>query len=134
MTRLEIQRSMPPREVIATPRAVGADFVSPFAGGIDGSFAPSFEVQEHARHFLVFVDLPGVAPRDVTIFVQGAWLTICGRRTQQSTAPEYRAFERTFGAFWRAFRLLPGITAEGSRASLERGVLKVHVPKRDAPS
>lgn len=129
MTRLQIQQTMPPREVLATPRSVGGDFVAPFAGGIDGCFAPSFEVQEHAQGFVILADLPGVLPRDVAIFVKNSWLTIYGRREQQGSAPAYHAFERTFGSFWRAFRLLPGITAEGSRATLERGILKVVVPK-----
>lgn len=134
MTRIEIQQTLPPREVLATTRARMPDFDARFAGGIDGSFAPSFEVQEQARRFVVKADVPGVAPANLSIFIANGWVTICGRRIDDSPAADYRTYERTFGSFWRAFRLRSGIAAMGSRAVLERGVLTLFVPKREEPS
>jgi HSP20 family protein len=130
MTRIEIQQTLPPRKVLATTRATPRDLDARFAGGLDGSFAPSFEIREEAQRFVVRADVPGVAPTDLTIFIANDWVTVCGARTDDTKTAHYRVYERTFGSFWRAFRLQPGVVALGARAVLERGVLTLSVPKR----
>ena len=134
MTQIEIQQTTPPREILETPCTTARGLDTRYAGGIDGSFAPTFEIQEHALHFLLKADVPGVAPEDLSIFVENDWITVCGRRLEEPACANYRAYERTFGSFWRAFRVLPSVTATGSWALLERGVLTLFVPKRGAPS
>jgi HSP20 family protein len=134
MTQIEIQQTTPPREILETPCTTARGLDTRFAGGIDGSFAPTFEIQEHELHFLLKADVPGVAPEDLSIFVENDWITVCGRRLEEPACANYRAYERTFGSFWRAFRVLPSVTATGSWAQLERGVLTVFIPKRGAPS
>lgn len=130
MTRIEIRQTVPPREILATTRATVPTVGARFAGGIEGSFAPSFEIEEQARRFVVRADVPGVAPADLSIFIANDWVTVCGRREEEAPSANYRTYERTFGSFWRAFRLQPGVVSTGSRAVLERGVLTVFVPKR----
>ena len=132
MTQIEIQQRLPPRKVLATTRAAPHDLNAGFAGGIDGSFAPSFEIREEAQRFVVRADVPGVDPAALSIFIADDWVTVCGGRVDESPAANYRIYERTFGSFWRAFRLQPGVVALGAWAMLERGVLTLSVPKRTA--
>lgn len=134
MTQIHIQQTTPPQEILETPCATAGGFDTRFAGGIDGSFAPTFEIQEHPAHFVLRADVPGVAPEDLSIFIENDWITVCGRRTDEAPATSYRVYERTFGSFWRAFRVHPGVVAVGSHAALERGVLTLFAPKRSLPS
>jgi HSP20 family molecular chaperone IbpA len=133
MTTLTIRHERPPAATFATPRASrGVDAEVPFRGGIDGSFAPAFEVREYADHFEFQVDVPGVRAADLAVFVALSWVTVSGRRRQPADPPDclgYRTYERGFGRFWRSFHLSPSVTSSGARGELRDGVLALFVPK-----
>lgn len=138
MTNLTIREEKPPEATFHTPRATfGQDATSPFRGGIDGSFAPAFEVREYLDHFEFEVDVPGVGASELAVFIAGGWVTVAGGRKQpadSSCCLGYRSYERGFGTFWRAFRLTPGVTSSGARAELRDGVLVMSVPKCACPA
>ncbi|HET9959849.1 MAG TPA: Hsp20/alpha crystallin family protein [Polyangiaceae bacterium] len=133
MSRLVIQSESPPQAVFSTPFASGGA-ESPWAGGVDGSFAPAFEVWETERTLVIRADVPGVKPEDLSLFLEDSRVTICGRRKQDDLrlSLRCRAYERTYGAFWRSFRMSPMHRATRARASLVLGVLTVVVHQSPA--
>ena len=47
-------------------------------GDLEGSFAPAVDIEEHADAFVVRMDLPGVAQKDVKVSLLGDTLTVRG--------------------------------------------------------
>jgi len=82
------------------------------------SFSPPSEVDETDTHYVLSLDVPGVAKDDLDIEVENDRLVITGERKG------FRAAK-----FTRAFTLPAGIKAEALEASHENGVLRVLVPK-----
>jgi HSP20 family molecular chaperone IbpA len=133
MTTLAIRRRRPPELIFGTAHStLSIDAQAPFQGGIDGTFAPAFEVREYGDHFEFQVDVPGVRPPDLAVFIAGGWVTVAGRRIQPPDPKDcarYVTHERAFGSFWRAFHLSPPVATSGARADLSDGVLLLSVPK-----
>ncbi len=137
MTRVIVHKHAPPSTIYETAISTGP--MAPFSrsgGGVDGSFAPPFEVRERDDCFELEADVPGVKASDLRIFVHGNVVTISGQRSARPASDNstYQAYERTYGTFWRAFRLLPGIRSVGVRAGLSDGVLTLSLPKRQVRS
>lgn len=83
--------------------------------------APPVDVLENDREILIVADLPGVAAGDVDVALDGARLTIEGRREGSSPA-----------RWRRTFSVPPTVDPDRISATLEEGVLSVRLGKRDA--
>jgi len=115
----------------------GTDLDRLFDGFMSGNgspvarFSPATDIQETPEAFIVRLDLPGVAQKDVKVNLLGDELTIVGERKQDETRKdgqlEYR--ERVFGSFQRSFTLSTPVQADQVKATFKDGVLEVHVPK-----
>jgi HSP20 family protein len=96
-------------------------------------WAPSVDIIEDEKEWLVKADLPEVKKEDVKVTVENGVLTITGERKLEKEEKEkkYHRIERSYGNFLRSFTL-PDY-ADGSRVSAEfkDGVLKVHLPKSE---
>jgi HSP20 family protein len=108
-------------------------FESP-TGGNGGSFRrwiPAMDLVETENDFVLKADLPGLAEDDVNIEVEDNVLTISGeRKSEREDRNEgYYRVERSYGSFRRSLTLPQGVDPESVRASFDRGVLEVHVPK-----
>jgi HSP20 family protein len=116
-------------------------FDTPTGGGTGQGaprrWIPAMDVVETDDHFVLRADLPGVADDDVTIEVENDVLTISGeRRAEHDEQREgYYRLERATGTFSRTLTLPEGVDPEAVRASCDRGVLEVRIPKpeRAAP-
>jgi HSP20 family protein len=89
------------------------------------------DLVEADDHFVLKADLPGVAEEDVSIEVRDNALTIAGERKAEHEKRErgwYRV-ERAFGRFSRSLTLPEGVDADAIKASFDRGVLEVVIPK-----
>lgn len=106
--------------------------LSGWAGEGGLSFAPQFEVKESKDAFEFKADLPGVKEEDLDISLAGNRLTISGTREaeKKDEGDTYYAYERSYGSFSRSFTLPPEADLDQVNASLEKGVLNVHLPKR----
>lgn len=95
------------------------------------SFVPAFEVKETRDAFIFKADLPGVQEKDLDIALTGDRLVVSGKREseQREENERYFAFERSFGAFSRAFTLPEGVDANHIAADLKDGVLHLTLPK-----
>jgi HSP20 family protein len=94
-------------------------------------WVPAMDLVEADDHFVLKVDLPGLAEDDVTIEVQDNALTISGSREAEHERKEkgwYR-LERSYGSFSRSLTLPDGVDADKVEANFDRGVLEVRVPK-----
>ena len=93
--------------------------------------APSLDVHESGDEFCVTADLPGIAPEDIDLQIEGDMLTITGesKREEERDEKGYHLMERSSGSFRRTLRLPFEPDAEKVKAECRNGVLTVHVPK-----
>ncbi len=102
--------------------------------GPDGFGSFACDMYETDDEYVVTAALPGLKPEDLEITTQGNMLTISGEIKPDEQASErgtYRVRERRYGRFFRQVALPAGIQADKVQASLENGVLTLHVPKAE---
>ena len=96
-------------------------------------WAPSVDITEDDKEYLVKADLPEVRKDDVKVTVENGVLTITGERKfeKEEKDKKYHRIERSYGNFLRSFTLPDA--ADGGKVSAEfkDGVLKVHLPKTE---
>lgn len=92
---------------------------------------PAMDLVETDDDLVLRADLPGLSEGDVNIEVEGNVLTISGERKAQHEEREegYYRVERASGSFSRSLTLPEGTDPEKVRASFDRGVLEVRIPK-----
>src|SRR5947209_13326196 len=101
------------------------------AGGATRRWVPAMDLLETQDDFVLRADLPGLSEGDVNIELEDNVLTISGERKAEHEAHKegYYRVERSSGAFSRSLTLPEGVEPEGVRASFNRGVLEVRIPK-----
>jgi len=95
-------------------------------------FNAAFDVKETKDAYLFKADLPGIKDKDLEVTMTGNRLNVSGKREEEKeeTSDRYYTYERTYGSFTRSFTLPDGADVDKLRASLDQGVLTIHVPKR----
>jgi HSP20 family protein len=96
-------------------------------------WAPRTDLVETEDSYRLHLDVPGLTKDDLKINYQDNQLTVSGERTSDrpGESAEYVRVERSFGQFYRSFRLPRTVNAEGISASYENGVLTITVPKTE---
>jgi len=96
------------------------------------ALTPAFDVKETKEAYLFKADVPGIAEKDLEVTMTGNRLTISGKRDEEKEekADRYYTYERNYGSFTRSFTLPDGADVDKLRASLDQGVLTIHVPKK----
>jgi HSP20 family protein len=94
-------------------------------------WVPAMDLVETEDDLVLRADLPGLSEDDVNIEVEDNTLTISGeRKTEREERKEgYFRVERASGSFARSLTLPEGIDPEKVRASFDRGVLEIRIPK-----
>jgi len=96
-------------------------------------WAPSVDISEDDKEWLVKADLPEVKKEDVKVTVENGVLTVTGERQfeKEEKDKKYHRIEWAYGNFFRSFALPEG--ADGAKVSAEfkDGVLRVHLPKSE---
>lgn len=95
-------------------------------------WTPAVNVMETDEELKLTAELPGIAPEDVEIELEGNVLTIRGEKRMEHKEEEegkLRVYERAYGEFTRSFTLPATVNAEKIAAEFENGVLMVHMPK-----
>ncbi len=95
------------------------------------TFAPRMDVYEKDNAIVVKAELPGLKKEDVQVQIEDEDLVIRGESKAESDVKEENYFrsERSFGSFYRRMPLPSGVTPEQIQATLNDGVLEVHIPK-----
>lgn len=95
-------------------------------------WSPALDVYEDKDQFTVVAELPGFKKDQIEISLHQGALTISGERKQEPQGNEEGLrSERYFGRFQRTVTLPAGVNADGVRASLQDGILKIELPKAE---
>jgi HSP20 family protein len=91
---------------------------------------PALNLYEAEDAYVLTAELPGVAPEDLEISLEGSTVTLRGERksANESDASVHRS-ERPAGAFRRAIDLPVAIEGEKVEAVHRHGVLTLRLPK-----
>ena len=102
------------------------------SSSVTANWVPAADVEEYADRFELFVDLPGIAAKDVEITLEGEVLTLSGERSDVRSTEELvnSRRERSTGRFHRRFILPETVDAEKVKARGRDGVLEVTIPKQ----
>ena len=96
-------------------------------------WAPSVDIVEYDKEWLVKADLPEVKREDVQVTVDNGVLTIAGERKleKEEKDKKYHRIERSYGNFLRSFTLPDAADGSKVNAEFKDGVLIVHLPKTE---
>jgi HSP20 family protein len=114
-------------------RLFSSFFERPAPWGGDAGFLPAVDVQEMDDKLVVEAELPGLAPNDVQVRLEGDSLVISGERKREKEEDEkgYHRVERYYGSFAREVPLPAGVDPERCEATYKDGVLRIEVAKRE---
>ncbi len=115
-------------------RMFGGLLASPWADpySTGGTVGAAFDLYEDKDSLRLTVELPGMEQKDVDVSVTSDSITISGERAQEDEGGQEGAyhFRRTSsGSFSRSFRLPVEIDADGAKATMKNGILKLVLPK-----
>ena len=139
MTRRENEHSSPVSLLQRDINRVFDEFWNRFDSGLVPSgmglsaFGPSTDVNETDGQVAVTVELPGMSEKDVEVSLTDDMLTIRGEKHDVRTddGGDSHMTERSYGAFYRAIPLPPGVDTEKASAEFRNGVLTVSLPKTE---
>ena len=116
-------------------RVIGLDYARRGAEGgqaLTGvDWAPSVNISETEKAYLIRADLPEVKKEDVSVRSEKGTLTIQGERKQQKTedTERFHRVESSYGRFQRSFVLPEDADENGIEATFKDGSLSVRVPR-----
>ena len=99
--------------------------------GMSNVTLPTMDVAETDKEIEITAELPGLEEKDLQINVADNVLTIRGEKKAEKEQKDknYRLVERSYGSFERSLELPDGVNVDAIKASIDKGVLKVVVPK-----
>ncbi len=98
-------------------------------------WAPSADISETEKEFLIRAELPAVKKEDVKVTVAEGMITIEGERKQQKEdkGEKMHRVESFYGHFTRSFSLPESVDENAIKCESKDGVLTVHIPKAQSP-
>jgi HSP20 family protein len=108
-------------------------FQSEQNGALTSAWLPACDVFEDRDAVKIMAEVPGVRPEDVKLSIENNLLTIRGEKKQQAEEKSERVhrYERSYGAFERAFALPTTVDPEKIDAQYAHGVLTITIPKAE---
>ena len=99
----------------------------------EGIWQPPVDIYEDANTVTIKAELPDVEQKDVEVKIEDNTLILRGeRKLDQSIKKEnYHRLERYYGSFQRTFALPLTIDQEKVKASCDKGVLTIILPKME---
>ena len=95
------------------------------------------DVHEHDDHYEVDIDLPGFKKDEITLDLENGYLTVGATKALDEEKKNARGKlirqERYSGSMQRSFYVGEYVTEDEIGAKFEDGVLRLTVPKKDAP-
>src|SRR5689334_430378 len=101
-------------------------------GAAGASVRVTADLRTDGDHYVLEVELPGIAPDDVQVYALGDALVVEGHKRPQlppDTRPAYERAERDWGTFRRVFDLPGPADLSKTEAHLIRGLLCIRVPR-----
>ncbi|EWH00020.1 Hsp20/alpha crystallin family protein [Halomonas sp. BC04] len=102
-------------------------------GDMPGLLQPRLDIAEHDTEYVISVEVPGVEEKDITLALDDHRLVIEGEKRQESRAEEgqHHRIERSYGRFRRVLDLPSDAEDEEIKATFDKGVLTVRVPRSE---
>ena len=96
-------------------------------------WAPSVDIFDGDNEIVLTAELPGLSQEDVKVNIENNVLTLSGERKieNEETRDNYSRVERYYGSFSRSFRLPNTVDQANIDAGMEKGVLRVTLPKSE---
>ena len=97
------------------------------------SFIPAYDLDETNTHYLVSLDLPGIAKDQINIELRDNQLIVSGERKEEKKKEEEHRLssERYYGAFQRSFTLPSNVDPNKIEADHQNGVLHISIAKKE---
>jgi HSP20 family protein len=98
----------------------------------EGVWQPAVDIYEDEESVVIKAELPDVDQKDIEVKIEENTLILKGERRHDQTVKKenYHRVERYYGAFQRSFHLPHSIDQEKVKATCDRGVLTITLPKR----
>ena len=97
----------------------------------DEYVAPVVNIYETKDGYVLEGEMPGVSKDGLEVLLQGAEITITGRRNTEAVSGTAIFSERPTADFRRVFELDPAIDTAKISAKMEQGVLTLTLPKSE---
>jgi HSP20 family protein len=96
-------------------------------------WAPTVDISEDEKEYLIKAEIPEVDKKDVKVTLQEGVLTIQGERKQEKEEKgrKFHRIERSYGTFVRSFTLPEEVAEDKLKAEFKDGMLFVHLPKSE---
>ena len=97
------------------------------------SFAPSIDISETDKQYLIDVEVPGMDKKDIELNVENNTLTISGERKfeNKEEGKQFHRVESSYGSFSRSFSLPDNVNSESVQATYNNGILHITVDKSE---
>lgn len=97
------------------------------------SLTPAADVVETDKTIEIRLDMPGIAPENIDVKLEGNQLTITAERKEEKVVEErgWVRRERTLGSYNRSFSLPTTLDGSKPEAAYRHGVLTVTLPKKE---
>lgn len=119
----------------AMNRLFGEFMQEPFGAmtGGEGRFVPSVDIDEDEQYVRLYVELPGMDEKDVTVTARENTIIIEGekKREHEEQKSNYYRRESTGGSFYRSVSLPAEVDEDKAQARFDRGVLYISLPKTE---
>jgi HSP20 family protein len=102
-------------------------------GGKKPQWAPSADISETDKEYMIRAELPAVKKEDVQVTLDDGVITIKGERKQSKDDKneKFHRVESFYGSFERSFSLPDNVNPDAIRCESKDGVLSVHIPKSE---
>jgi HSP20 family protein len=132
----KLVRWNPFRDMVAMSEAVDRLFDEngfPVRNGGYRLASPALDVVENENNFVVKAEMPGFAPEQVDISIEGTTLTLRGNVKDEAEKDEgqYHIRERRQNSFVRTLSLPVTVNTEKATAEFENGILTLTLPKKE---
>jgi HSP20 family protein len=94
-------------------------------------FSPRVDVVEGDKEVTVSAELPGMDEKEIDVSLSRGVLTISGekREEKEDKGKNYYRMERSYGSFQRSIPLPGEVDEEKAKATFNKGVLTITLPK-----
>ena len=96
-------------------------------------YRPQIDVSGDSNCYEINLDIPGLTESDLSLEVKDDVLTIKGQKEERKEDKDkhYYRVERSYGSFQRVLALPDDAIADEIKANLDKGVLKLEIPRRE---
>jgi len=98
----------------------------------EGVWQPAVDIYEDDESVVIKAEIPDIDQKDIEVKIEDNTLILRGERKHDQTIRKenYHRVERYYGAFQRSFQLPHTIDQEQIKATCDKGVLTISLPKK----